>query len=172
MQTEPIRPSWNARVVPLRGWNSRVSQRSLWATAVLMRMHMEHANNQVKEELLGRIQYLSRLQPGWDGDGASIPSELAIRNAEYIVKRLPGWLKIEEIDPDAIGGIALWVSLSQTKFKDSRRAWFECRNTGRLLLVLDEGGMSGDIKVHSVENLDPAFSLIVQFFSKDSKSAP
>ena len=57
-------------------------------------------------DLFARLECLAKLQDGWDGDEAPAPAPATITRARGLINlvgRLP-----DEIDPDAVGGIALW----------------------------------------------------------------
>lgn len=59
--------------------------------------------------LLKRLEAFHALTNGWDGDDAPAPTENAITRARRLVDligRFP-----DEIDPDAVGGIAVWFYL-------------------------------------------------------------
>lgn len=75
-----------------------------------------------------RLNSLRQLQHGWDGDEAPEPSAVAIRLALEIatlshtmIQRWP-----DEVDPDAVGGIALWFY-----DKDGSAIMVGIRNDGR-----------------------------------------
>lgn len=73
---------------------------------------------------VNQIRLLGELQRDWDGDGAPAPSPLAIRRAIEIVAQLHQLP--DEVDPDAVGGIALWFYGN-----DGRSMMVGVRNDGR-----------------------------------------
>lgn len=78
-------------------------------------------------ELIARLDQLRTLDDGWDGDGAAAPSNAALtsaRDALHQLGRLP-----DEIDADAIGGIALWFYSNC-----GRQVMIGIRNRGRVVV--------------------------------------
>ena len=79
------------------------------------------------------FQPLERLEHGWDGDGAPAPSQAAVDRARRLVEsigRLP-----DEVDPDALGGVALWFYES-----DGRKTMIGVRNEGRSVVCAYDVG--------------------------------
>lgn len=63
-----------------------------------------------------RFEELRQLQDGWDGDAGErlgpcpAPSQLALERAESIARqRIAAGETIDYIDPDVIGGVAIWI---------------------------------------------------------------
>src|SRR5262249_10476993 len=75
-------------------------------------------------DLVRQINSFRELHEGWDGDRAPPPSVTSIQRAIEIAllsPRLP-----DEVDPDAIGGVALWFYVD-----DGRSMMISIRNDGR-----------------------------------------
>ncbi len=103
-----------------------------------------------------KLTLLQSLRAGWDGERADRPSEISINAANFVIKRLPSSLIIFEIEADVIGGVTLWLA-SADRTSDIKWAWFSCRNSGKILLTLDEHKKGGYLDVGAVEDLDMAF---------------
>jgi hypothetical protein len=78
-----------------------------------------------------RIADLSRLNPGWDGEGAPVPNEVSLRWATRLVEAAHGL----EVEPNAVmacvdGGVSLLFA------RQSRKALIECFNEGDVTAVL------------------------------------
>ena len=79
-----------------------------------------------------RLRELSELRDGWDGDGASAPSTVAIHRARRI---LAGVKVPDAVDPDAVGGVAIWYH-----GPDRRDVACYCRNGGDVVIVSYQDG--------------------------------
>lgn len=56
------------------------------------------------------FERLSNLKPGWDGDGADSPDDLALAEAKEIVDwALENSLFVESVDPDVLGGVGVYL---------------------------------------------------------------
>jgi hypothetical protein len=88
------------------------------------------------DALESRLRELSELRDGWDGDGSSAPSAVAIHRARRILAetRVP-----DEIDPDAVGGVAIWY-----RGPGNRDVACYCRNGGDVLVVSYQDGLWTD----------------------------
>jgi hypothetical protein len=81
-----------------------------------------------------QVVELQSLPHGWDGDDAPAPSPVAISRAIEIVglvPRLP-----DEVDPDAVGGVALWF------YGDGNTAMVGVRNSGLVTVCTYRQGTS------------------------------
>jgi hypothetical protein len=74
-------------------------------------------------ELSPALESLGGLQHGWDGDGAPAPSATALARTRALLGRLIR--RPDEIDPDAIGGVALWFYFGGA---DGRKVMVGIRN--------------------------------------------
>ena len=74
-------------------------------------------------ELSPALESLGRLEHGWDGDGAPAPSARALERTRALLSRLTR--RPDEIDPDAIGGVALWFYFDGA---DGRKVMVGIRN--------------------------------------------
>jgi hypothetical protein len=86
----------------------------------------------VTSDLESRLRELSELRDGWDGDGASAPSATAIHHARRI---LAGARVPDEVDPDAVGGVAFWY-----RGPGRRDVACYCRNGGDVVVVSYQDG--------------------------------
>lgn len=83
-------------------------------------------------DLEDRLRSLSDLRDGWDGDGASAPSAVAI----YRTRRILAETKVpDEVDPDAAGGVAIWY-----RGPGRRDVACYCRNNGDVAVVSYQDG--------------------------------
>lgn len=85
-----------------------------------------------------RLDELSRLQDGWDGEDAPRPSSDAIRRANGVIR----WAAINRvrtsyIDSDVLGGVAIFVH-GQSIHRD-REVWFSIKNDNQDTLVASAG---------------------------------
>ena len=84
------------------------------------------------------LEELSMLADNWDGEGAPTPSRSAIDRAREVLQWLENSLLHAfdiSVDPDAIGGVAVWICRS-----DDKRVWVSCWNNGEDGVVLECGG--------------------------------
>ena len=73
---------------------------------------------------------LRKLKPNWNGEGAAPPNDLALDNALQVLEMVED-LVILDVDPDAVGGVAIWVERP-----DGRVTWISCLNSGKILSTL------------------------------------
>src|SRR5690349_3576591 len=89
------------------------------------------------EDLPGWADRLEALEDGWDADGeAPKPSDSAITKAVEIYGQVvDAGLTVESVDPDAMGGVGLYL-------QDKARTWIYIRNEGTVSMVskLSNGG--------------------------------
>jgi hypothetical protein len=121
------------------------------------------SSHEATDRLDEALYTLSQLRDHWDGDGAPAPSDLAVSTGRSIIEQLHNELSVSDVEADAMGGIVLWLNLVGENQQSSRWAWFECRNSGRALLVLDDRSTETPPKVILVENLAPAFEAAADF---------
>lgn len=113
-----------------------------------------------------RLQELLALKPGWDGEDAVAPSEVAVHAARLVIGRLPPDLRIHEVDADVIGGLTIWIQTPTTSCED-RWVWFSVRNSGKILLVLSVQRPGGALSISAVENPAAAYEKARAFLSEE-----
>lgn len=81
--------------------------------------------------LSARFEELRQLADGWDGDVDAAPSPrpspLALERAEAIAReRVAAGETIDCIDPDVIGGVAIWIGME----------WISVMNDGTMVKTM------------------------------------
>lgn len=104
------------------------------------------SEEQMTAELLERVV---GLQEGWDGEGAPVPSTAAIEVSRKVIAYFAdlGVLP-SEVDPDVLGGVAIWFSSAKTDNTDGRYVWVSCMNDGSQTAVF--GDRSGTVKARKL----------------------
>lgn len=77
-----------------------------------------------------RLDELALFNDNWDGEGAPAPTSFTLEIAKEVIK----WankhnLLITQIDPDVLGGVAIWFE------KDIKKVWFSFKNSGDYSIV-------------------------------------
>lgn len=96
----------------------------------LMEFDRFNKDDSTKPSCLAELDKIATLQDDWDADGAVAPSSLAIDTARSLIVSAPKGVNIDEVCADAMGGVALYVTMS-----GSKKAHFECANNGHVFFV-------------------------------------
>ncbi len=111
-----------------------------------------------RSRLLARLEELSSLREGWDGEvgvaPAPAPSPIALRHAQDVLfAAMLEDVNILEVDPDVLGGVAVWLSCPRGHADGcaTRWAWVDCRNSGTVGIVEVVSSSDG---LHAVRTLN------------------
>lgn len=85
----------------------------------------------IKKHFLKRLSELRSLKQNWDGEGAERPSDDVL---DTVLRGLDEWSILpDDIDPDVIGGIALWFHSKQGAHPDVA-VMIGLRNNGKTVV--------------------------------------
>ena len=100
---------------------------------------VRHYLARVEQDLQRQIEQCIALQDDWDDDGATAPTVAAGQRATETVRLLlEGSLVPDEVTPDAMGGLAVWLSAGGRDTPIHRWVWVSCPNSGGVHAILDD----------------------------------
>lgn len=104
-------------------------------------------------------EVLRGLAPGWDGEDAPTPSEVAITEARNVLSLIQAnSLPVDLVEADAMGGVDIYMLTPSEK-----SAWIYISNSGYMSLVLSQFGITAGYKLD-----DGAFNDLKAFLCEDA----
>jgi hypothetical protein len=112
------------------------------------------------------LEFVSRLDDDWDGEGAPRPSPDAVARAANVLDWAEATgVEVDEVDGDVLGGVAIYL---QPLWPRAPRIWIACMNTGS-----DTAVWSDASRVIRSSNVDAtAWEELDRFLQTNLLSAP